>query len=137
MNILRPAIEEKLLNSAIYNDVGGRCYYNVADSSDYPRLVFSRVTGNPDNVFAKKGESVLIQFDLLSMKSAGKTEIDTMEADLKTLFDDCDLTLTGYTLVGFSRRETISFDEQVEALADGTTMITHVVVDYQADYEAN
>jgi len=136
MNILRPAIYTYLLDSAIYNDVQGRCYYATASSPDYPRVVYSRVSGVPDNAFAKKGETVIIQFDLYSQQSAGPQEILTMEADLITLFDDCVLTLTGKLLVGFQRQNIVSMEEDVSALQDGTNMIFHTAIDYEATYQA-
>ena len=136
MNILRPAIEALALDSAIWNDVGGRFYYQSAGSPDYPRVVFSRISGVPDNVFVKKGESVLIQFDLYSAKSAGITQIETMETDLMALFDDCSLDLAGNTLYGFTRQNTISIEEEVDALPDGTTTVVHIAIDYEANYQA-
>ena len=136
MNLLRPAIDAKLLDSTIYNDCQGRCYYQTANSPDYPRLVYSRVSGVPDNAFAKKGESVLIQFDLYSMQSAGDQEILTMETDLIALFDDCTLTLTGKNLVGFQRQNTVSMVEDLSALNDGTMMVNHTAIDYEAVYQA-
>ena len=136
MIILRPAIETKFSGSAIEADVGGRVFFNSAPDSEYPRVVFSRVSGVPDNVFAKTGESVLVQFDLFSMKSAGVAEIETMETDLKALFDDCTLTLTGKVLAKFARQNTVSMEEEVPALPDGSTTVVHVAIEYEADYQA-
>lgn len=136
MNILRPGIEAKALDSAIYNDVGGRFYYLEADTDDYPRVVFSPVSNVPDNAFAKKGESVLIQFDLYSMKSAGKAEIETMKVDTIALFDDCTLTLTGHTLCQFTRANIIGpSTEDLSALSDGSSIIYHTIVEYEVDYQ--
>lgn len=136
MNVLRPGIETKIAGSAIETDCGGRVYYLEADTPDYPRLVFSSVSNVPDNVFAKKGESVLIQFDLFSMKSAGKAEIETMKVDLCALFDDCTLTLTGHTLCQFTRENVIGpLTEDVSALQDGSSIIFHTIVEYTVDYQ--
>lgn len=136
MNILRPAIESKFAGSAIESDAGGRVYFKSAPDSEYPRVVFDRVSGVTDNAFAKTGESVLIQFDLFSIKSAGVTEIETMEIDLKSLFDDCILTLTGKILAGFTRQNIVNMEEEVPALSDGSTTIVHVAIDYEAVYQA-
>ena len=135
MNILRPGIETKLAGSAIETDVGGRWYYLEADTAGYPRLVFSPVSDVPDNVFAKKGEGVLIQFDLFSMKSAGKAEIETMKVDTIALFDDCTLTLTGHTLHSFQRTNVIGpSTEDLSALQDGSNVIYHTIIEYEANY---
>jgi hypothetical protein len=137
MQLLKQAIDTKLLDSAIFNDCGGRCYYNIAGTTDYPRLVYSRISGTPDNVFAKTGESVLLQFDLFSMQSAGDTEILTMETDLKSLLDDCTLTITGKVCVGFTRQNIVGpLTEDVSALGDGTSLVNHTAIDYQVDYQS-
>ena len=136
MQELKNAIDAKLLDSAIYWTVGGRCHFNTAPSDDYPRLVYSRVSGVPDNVFAKTGESVLIQFDLFSMQSAGETEILTMESQLKALLDDCMLNISGQLCVGFQRQNTIDMTEDLSALQDGSNLIFHTIVEYECIYQA-
>lgn len=136
MNNLKDAINSKVLDTSIYNDVQGRFYYKSANSPDYPRIVYSRVSGVPDNAFAKNGESVLLQFDLYSMASAGNTEIETMETDLKALLDDCQLTITGKTLVWFERTNIMGpMEEDVSALNDGTVMVSHTAIDYNVTYQ--
>lgn len=136
MQILLDAINTKLLNSDIYNDVGGRVYLDSADSLDTPYLVYSIISGVPDNVFQKTGETVLMQFDLFSAKSAGPTEITTMYADLTTLLDDCVLTITGKNCVQFQRQNTVTMVEDLSALQDGTNILFHWAVDYEIVYQA-
>jgi hypothetical protein len=89
----------------------------------------------PDNAFAKAGESVLIQFDLFSMQSAGETEILTMESQLKSLLDDCTLTISGKLLCMFQRQNTVDMVEDLSALQDGTNLLNHTAIDYQVDYQ--
>jgi hypothetical protein len=136
MQALITAIENKLLDSTIYNDVGGRCYYDTADSNDTPYLVYSIVSGIPDNVFQKTGESVLMQFDLFSALSAGKTQITTMYTDLTSLFDDCSLTITGKNCVQFQRQNLVTIVEDLSALQDGSSICLHWAVDYEIVYQA-
>ena len=136
MQILIDAITTKLLDSNVYNDVGGRAYYDTADSDDLPRLVYSIVSGVPDNVFQKTGESVLIQFDLFSALSAGKTQITTMYADLISLLDDCTLTITGKNCVLFQRQNTVTMVEDLSALQDGSSIVLHWIVDFECTYQS-
>src|SRR3990172_4791973 len=131
MQILIDAIATKLLDSAVYNDVGGRCYYDTADSNNTPYIVYSIVSGVPDNVFQKTGESVLLQFDLFSALSAGKTEITTMYTDLTALLDDCVLTITGKNCVLFQRQNTVTMVEELSALQDGSSIVLHWIVDFE------
>lgn len=132
---LKQAIDNKFLDSTVYWTVGGRCYFNTSPTDDYPRIVYSRVSGVPDNAFAKTGESVLIQFDLFSMQSAGDTEILTMESQLKSLLDDCTLTISGKLLCMFQRQNTVDMVEDLSALSDGTSLCNHTAIDYQVDYQ--
>ena len=136
MDILKPAIDAILLDSAIYNDVHGRCSYQISNSTDYPYLVYSCVSGITDNVFAKKGEEVLIQFDLYSMQSAGDQEILTMKKDLIALFDDCILTLIGNVLCKFQRQNVMPSVEDVSPLPDGTALANRIMIEYEVNYQA-
>ncbi len=134
---LKNAIDAKILDSTVYWTVGGRVYYNSAPTDEYPRIVYSRVSGVPDNAFAKTGESVLIQFDLFSMVSAGGIEILTMESQLKSLLDDCVLTISGQLCVGFQRKNIVGdMVEDLSALQDGSSLVTHTAIDYECTYQA-
>jgi len=135
MQALFDAIEAKLLDSDIYNNCGGRVYQDTADSSDTPYLVYSIVSDVPDNVFQKTGESVLMQFDLFSARSAGKAEITTMYADLIALLDDCTLTITGKNCVQFQRQNTVTMVEDTSALQDGSSLLMHFSIDYEICYQ--
>lgn len=136
MQILIDAINTRLLDSTLYNSLGGRCYYDTADSSDTPYLVFSIVSGVPDNVFQKTGESVLVQFDLFSALSAGKTQITQMYADLTALLDDCTLTITGKNCVQFQRQNLVTMVEDMSVLGDGSSIMQHFAVDYEIVYQS-
>ena len=136
MRELIDAINNKLADTTLFWSVGGRCYYDTADSDDLPRLVYSIVSGVPDNCFQKTGESVLMQFDLFSALSAGKTQITTMYADLTSLLDDCTLTITGKNCVLFQRQNTVTMVEDLSALQDGSSICLHWAIDYECTYQA-
>ena len=131
MQPLIDAIMNKLIDSTIYNDVGGRCYYDTADSNDLPRLVYSIVSGVPDKTFSEIYHDILIQFDLFSALSAGKTEITTMYADLISLMDECSLSITGYTLVWMREQNLVTMVEDLSALQDGSSICLHWVIDFE------
>ena len=137
MQPLIDAIAAKLLDSAIYNDVGGRCYYDTADTDDLPRLVYSIVSGVPDRTFTELYHDILIQFDLFSALSAGKTEITTMYADLISLMDECSLSITGYTLVWCREQNLVTMVEDLSALQDGSSIISHYAVDFEVRISKN
>jgi hypothetical protein len=136
VQLLKDAIDAKLLDSTLYWTVGGRCYFNTSPTDDYPRVVYSRISGVPDNAFAKTGESVLIQFDLFSMQSAGDAEILTMETQLTSLLDDCVLTISGKSFVSFMRQNTVDMVDDLSALSDGTSLCNHTAIDYECTYQS-
>ena len=137
MQSLIDAITTKLLDSTVYNDVGGRCWYDTADSNDTPYLVYSIVSGVPDRTFSELYHDVLIQFDLFSALSAGKTEITTMYADLISLLDECALSITGYTLVWMKEQNLVTMVEDLSALQDGSSICLHWAIDMECRISKN
>ena len=99
MNNILTAIYGKFTGSALLSDVGGRIYLDRApDNCEFPYVVYSIVSAVPEKTFTEHYTNTLIQFSLFS-SSSGATEITTMYNDLKTLFDECSLTITSNTLV--------------------------------------
>ena len=137
MQALITAIENKLLDSSIYNDVGGRCYYDIADSNDTPYIVYSIVSGVPEKTFSELYHDILIQFDLFSALSAGKTEITTMYANLISLMDECSLSITGYTLVWCREQNIVTMVEDVSALRDGSNILNRWIIDFEVKISKN
>lgn len=126
---LLTAIYSKTSGSALSADVGGRIFLDRApDNTEFPYVVFFIVSGVPDDVFTKDGESVLIQFSLFSA-SSGATEITNMYKDLKALFDDCSLTITSNTLQWFKRENLTTMIEDITTV-NGAQQIKHWAVDY-------
>jgi hypothetical protein len=135
MQTLIDNINTKFLDSAAYNDVGGRVFYRKATNPDYPRIVYSIITANPDNVFQRKGESVLMQFDIFGADSAGDAAVNTIYADLRTLLDDWQITIAGYGTIQFTWQNTVTISEDI-VLEDGSSGVVHIAVDYEITYQA-
>jgi len=116
MKNLITAITSKITTgpSNFYNDVGGRVYYRrpPQGARTLPDCIISIVVDSPDNVFAKRGEDVSIQFSLFS-ESDSITEMDSMYSDLKTLFDDVKLTVTSSTMIIMKRERLVAMNEIV------------------------
>lgn len=130
MKNLSTAIFGKLSGSLLDTDIGGRLFKGQApDAAEFPYVVYQIVSDVPDDVFAKKGESVLIQFSLFSSAS-GSTEIEDMYSHLKTLYDDCSMTITGATLAWFHRVSATLMVEEYTTTA-GTQKVWHYAVDYE------
>ena len=135
MNNLLTALMTKITTgpSAFFNDVGGRVYLDAVPASEmpvtFPYCVFFIVSGTPEDVFAKDGESILIQFSLFSA-SSGAAEITTMYADLKALLDDCSFTITSNVLNWFRRVNLTTMGEDITT-GDATQAAKHWAVDYE------
>ncbi len=145
MQYLLDALQTKFIDSALWLQIGGRIYFDEAPTQDLPRVVYHIITSTPDNTYTESYDNVLIQFDLLSAKSAGNTEINTMYSNLKTLFstvipapisktvEGCSLTLSGSgTVLWMQRSNLVTFSEDLDTpLPDGTSGVTHWCVDYE------
>lgn len=131
MNEFLAAIKSKLLDSALYNDVGGRCFLDMADDPNYPNVIYQIVTAVPWKTFSEHHYDITIQFSLRDAKSHGTTTLNTMYADLLALFDDCLLDISGWTLEWMRESNMLTMNEEVDALPDGTTTLMHRPVDFE------
>lgn len=132
MQALIDAIKNKITDSTVFNDVGGRVYFDMADTNEYPRIVYRIISAVPEKTFTESFQDILIQFDLFSAKSAAPTEITTMYKDLHTLLDECRLTITGDTLLRMYETNLVTLSEDLdEPLPDGSSGLSHWAVDYE------
>jgi hypothetical protein len=126
---LTAAIYSKLTGSALTSYIGGRMYKGQAPAGvTYPYIVYSLSSGKSDATFGVDYEDVIIQFSLYSIAS-GTTEIETMYTYLKTLYDDCSLTITSETLICMKRSNYI-FQVEEHTTPTGTAMVWVYHVDY-------
>ena len=126
---LLTAIYSKFSGSAISADVGGRIYLDQApEGCEFPYCVFFIVSDVPEKTFTEDFENIIIQFSLFS-SSSGAAEITGMFADLKTLFDECSLTITGSALVWMKRQNLVTMVDEI-TVQDASQMVRHWAVDY-------
>jgi hypothetical protein len=131
VNNLLAAIKSKFSGSALSETVGGRIYFDVADANEYPRVVYHIISSVPQRTFTSRLDDVLIQFDLFSAQSAGEAQIGQMYADIKALFDECELTITGSTFIWMYEENLVALSETLdEPLPDGSMGLYHWAVDY-------
>ena len=136
MNNLLTGIYGKLTGSNFSSYVGGRVYLDRAPAGvEYPYCVFSIVSGNPDWTFKESFEDTYIQFSLFSASSSA-TEITTMYSYLKSLYDDCSMTITSNTLIWFRRQNLATMTEDI-TVGDATQQVRHWAVDYHVMTQAN
>ena len=135
MNNLLAAIMTKCSGSALSAAVGGRIFEGEApEGTEYPYVIISIVNDSQVDTFKDALEDINIQFSLYSI-SKGLTEITGLFANLKTLFDNAVLTITGNYHILISRQAlTTMFDDITTP--EGTVGLRHWAVDYWIITEA-
>lgn len=109
---------------AIYTDLGGRLYLAEApQEATLPYCVYDMIVDVPEYYFDFRHENATIQFALYT-DDGSATNILTYSGHLKTLYDNCSLTITGYSH--------IDFDRQFERLIrNPETMIWQLITEYE------
>ena len=129
MNELQAAIYNKFNASTThgcYTNVGGRFYLHKApQNSSFPFIVYFPVTDMDEVDFSDEREDFLIQFSIFSENNS-PYEAGTILGNLKSFFDDCTLTVTGYNHLRFSRTMTIPNND---------ITVVPPVFGYSVDYE--
>lgn len=129
MKALMTAIYGKTAGSTLSTAVGGRIYKGRApDGTEYPYVVYLLVSDVPDNTFAENLEDVLLQFSLFSSASSSG-EVEDLFTNLKTVYDECTMTVTGETLLYMNRSNATLMVED-HTTSSGTVEVWHYAVDY-------
>ena len=106
MNSLFTAIINHFNNttaSGFFNDISGRLRHNVAKQGEtFPYCVYFSVSDIDDLDFSDEHEDFLIQFNIFSQNNSALEAGNLLES-LKTMFDDCSLTVTGWNHLRFAR----------------------------------
>lgn len=107
-----------------YNAVGGRLYLHEApQGATFPYAVYFLVSGMPEYwLSGPTFEEPVIQFSLFS-DSESASEVTDLYTYLTALFDDCTLTVSGYTPIIFER-------QNYQLLRDPIDGTWHYIVEY-------
>jgi hypothetical protein len=106
-------IFSKFSGSALATALTSRMYSRYApQNTTFPYAVVDLSTGISDPIFALDIEDFDVVFNLFS-KSPGETEITGLYSNLIALYDDCSLTITGYTHIYMQRELTRSLSDPV------------------------
>lgn len=88
--------------SGLYTLLGGRFYLDVApNETESPYGVFSVVSSVPVHDTGGNREELLIQITVVS--STGATQACALFDAVKTLYDRCELTITGWSAIRMLR----------------------------------
>ena len=110
--------------NAFYTAMAGRMYHAEApQDSTFPYAVVFSVSHEQDWNFSHSFEDVLVQFSIFTNESSA-SNIGTYWANLKSLYDDTALTITGYSKVHMVRTNSNLF-------RDTENNIWHYSVEYE------
>jgi hypothetical protein len=97
------AIQGEARNS-FYTDMGGRMYFmRAVQDAVFPYCVYRMVSNMYEYQFSEDFENITLQFSIFSIDESA-VNVEKYFTDLKTLYDWCTLSITGYTHV-YMRRE--------------------------------
>ena len=127
MKNLTTAIYGKLSGSTLETTINGQLYKGQADQGAvFPYIVYFIVSDIPEYPGGKTIEQVLLQFSLFSVLGSS-SEIEDMLTNLRALYDDVVLTITGNTEIYFIRGNMVTMRDELE----GTEGVWHYVQEYE------
>ena len=136
MKNLSTGLFTKFTGSAFSTSIGGRLYKARAPQNPtWPYAVYYIITDVPQDTFTDKIEEALIQFSVFSQAS-GSTEIEDIVTNLKALFDNCSLTITGNTHIMMNRQGS-SLTSIPEDTIAGTGEYFQCDVEYEVTMQKN
>jgi len=126
---LTTGVYSKAAGTALMTSIGNRLYKGRAPANaTYPYVVYQVVTDVPDYTFKRDYESVIVQFSIYSIAS-GTTEIETIYNHLRTVYDDCSLTIADATQIWMVRDNAV-FQTEDHTTPSGTAQVWAYYVDY-------
>ena len=100
MKALRNAIYAKCAGSSLDALINGQIFYGkVPAGTRYPYVVFFRVTGSQEWTFTENFDSPLVQFSVFSATATSSDEAHEIADAIKSLYDECSLSVTGETFL--------------------------------------
>lgn len=117
MNVLFSAIMTHFgLNpgSGFYNDIGGRLHlYKAPQENIFPYCVYFPAADDADDDFTDDHEDFEIQFNIFSQDNSALEAGNLLES-LKTMFDDCSLSVSGWNHIKFQRINTLTNNDTTQ-----------------------
>lgn len=82
--------------TALYTAIGGRMYpVKAPQGTEFPYVVYDQITSEDELDFNAQNEIFTMQFDVFT-QSDDPFSAGTIMGNLKTVYDNCDLTVTGW-----------------------------------------
>ena len=138
MKNLSTAIYSKASTSgAFWTAIGGRFYKGIAPAGAvFPYVVYMLVSDDTDNTFREELEDVQMQFSIFSATNSS-AEVEDIYTLLKSVYDKCNLTITGNTFLHMLRLQSTLMVDDVTVNPTGTGWVWHYAVDYNIMMQKN
>lgn len=131
MKALKIGLYNKFVGSALASNVSNRFFDSfVPEGTPFPYIRYSFPGITPEKTFTEEYENVQIQFSLFSDDIGDGTEIETMFENLVALYDDCEITATGHSVIYMQRQSSDEFVEE-HTTTEGTKAVWHAPVLYE------
>jgi len=139
MNIeLRNAIYAKCAGSALDALINGQIYHGEApEGTRYPYVIFFNVADSDHLTFTEEFTDCLIQFSAFSAVASSSNEIHGIKAAIKALYNECELTIVGSTLVWINFKNAAGPMKDNEISQDGAAGGWTVHVDFEVKTSLN
>ena len=138
MKNLSTALFTKFTGSAFSTSIGGRLYkVGAKQNPTWPYAVYFVVTDSPADTFTDRIEDVLIQFSVFSNDPSSTSEIEDIVTNLKALYDNCSLTISGNTMIEMQRQPSGGITQQFEETPTGTQRYFQCDIDYNVIMQKN
>ena len=118
---LSKAIYTLATGSTMMSYVGNRFFKGrVPTGTIYPNICYFLVTDKPERGFTERYDHIEVQFSIFSDDLNSSTEVETAYNHLAALYDECDLTITGYDLIWFRTLDTVCAQVEDWVTPNGT-----------------
>jgi len=103
MQVLFTGLYSKFSNNAALKAVVSGMYLTEApQGTEYPYIVYHKISGVPDHTYTEDMENVIIQFNIYDDHNSSTT-INDIYTKLTALYDWCSLTVVGWDSIYMKR----------------------------------
>jgi len=89
-------------NAALKAVVSGMYLTEAPQGTEYPYIVYHKISGVPDHTYTEDMENVIIQFNIFDDHNSSTT-INDIYTKLTALYDWCSLTVVGWDSIYMKR----------------------------------
>ena len=116
-------------SSNFYNAMSGRLFEDQApDGTPYPYAVYLIVSAPKEKTFSEEYTNIILQLSIFSSASSS-SEIKLAYHYASVLFDECEFSITGSTLVWMKELNLTTIRED-HTTPSGTTSVRHYAIEF-------